>query len=141
MIVFKFSQSKHLSKILRIPNMCLFFCSFSGCWVIINFVILHYIKVAKHIWHQCCHMAAATGSCFPLIKKECACLQILFSQLHLNQPKLNIHLKFKVDNGTVHFKNVNNCLNTNIYSYSKTSGGQNYNLHLNVVHFFNTSLN
>jgi hypothetical protein len=34
-------------------------------------------------------------------------------------------------------KNVNNCWNTNIYSYLETSGGQSSNLHLNVVHFFN----
>jgi hypothetical protein len=32
-------------------------------------------------------------------------------------------------------KNVNNCLNTNIYSYLETSGGQSSNLYLNVVHF------
>jgi hypothetical protein len=38
-------------------------------------------------------------------------------------------------------KNVNNCLNTNIYSYLETSGGHKSNLHLNVVHFFNTSVN
>jgi len=38
-------------------------------------------------------------------------------------------------------KNVNNCLNTNIYSYLETSGGQSLNLHLNVVDFFNTSVN
>jgi hypothetical protein len=38
------------------------------------------------------------------------------------------------------FKNVNNCLNNNIYSYLETSGGQNYNLYLNFVHFFNTSV-
>jgi hypothetical protein len=31
--------------------------------------------------------------------------------------------------------NVNNYLNTNIYSYLKTSGGQSSNLYLNVVHF------
>ncbi len=37
------------------------------------------------------------------------------------------------------FKNVNNCLNTNIYSYLETSGGQSYNPYLNVVHFFNNS--
>ena len=37
-------------------------------------------------------------------------------------------------------KNVNNCLNTNICSCSETSGGQNSNLYLNVVHFFNTSV-
>ncbi len=37
-------------------------------------------------------------------------------------------------------KNVNNCLNTNIYSYLETSVGQSYNLYLNVVHFFNTSV-
>jgi hypothetical protein len=36
------------------------------------------------------------------------------------------------------FKSVNNCLNTNIYSYLKTSGhsgGQSSNLYLNVVLF------
>jgi hypothetical protein len=38
-------------------------------------------------------------------------------------------------------KNVNNCLNTNIHSYLETSGGQSSNLYLNVVHFFNTSVN
>ncbi len=35
-------------------------------------------------------------------------------------------------------KNFNNCLNTNIYSYLETSGGQSSNACLNVVHFFNT---
>ncbi len=39
------------------------------------------------------------------------------------------------------FKNVNNCLNTNIYSYLETSGGEICNLYLNIVHFFNTSVN
>ncbi len=39
------------------------------------------------------------------------------------------------------FKNVNNYLNTNIYSYLETSGGQSSKLYLNVVHFFNTSVN
>jgi len=38
-------------------------------------------------------------------------------------------------------KNVNNFLNTNIYSYIETSGGQSSYLCLNVVHFFNTSVN
>jgi hypothetical protein len=38
-------------------------------------------------------------------------------------------------------KNINNCLNTNIYSYLETSGAQCSNLYLNVVHFFNTSVN
>jgi hypothetical protein len=32
--------------------------------------------------------------------------------------------------------NVNNYLNTNIYSYLEMSGGQSSNLYLNVVHFF-----
>ncbi len=35
-------------------------------------------------------------------------------------------------------KNVNYYLNTNIYTYLETSGGQSSNLYLNVVHFFNT---
>ncbi len=38
-------------------------------------------------------------------------------------------------------KNVNNCLNTNIYSYIETSGGQISDLYLNVVHFSNASVN
>ncbi len=32
-------------------------------------------------------------------------------------------------------KNVHKCLNTNVYSYFATYGGQSYNLNLNVVHF------
>jgi hypothetical protein len=36
-------------------------------------------------------------------------------------------------------RNVNNCMNTNIYSYLETSGGQSSNPYLNDVHFFNTS--
>jgi hypothetical protein len=44
-------------------------------------------------------------------------------------------------NGTARLKNVNNCLNTNIYSYLETSGGQRSNLYLNVIHFFNTGVN
>jgi len=31
-------------------------------------------------------------------------------------------------------RNVNNYLNTNIYSYLETSGGQSYNLYLKVVY-------
>ncbi len=38
-------------------------------------------------------------------------------------------------------KNINNCLNTNVNSQLETSGGQSSNLHLNVVHFFNASVN
>jgi len=38
-------------------------------------------------------------------------------------------------------KIVNNGLNINIYSYLESSGGQSSNLYLNVIHFFNTSVN
>jgi hypothetical protein len=38
-------------------------------------------------------------------------------------------------------KNVNNHLNTKIYSYLETSGGKSSDLYLNVVHFFNASVN
>ncbi len=38
-------------------------------------------------------------------------------------------------------KNVNNCLNTNIYSDLTASGGQSSNLYLNVANFFNTRVN
>ncbi len=35
---------------------------------------------------------------------------------------------------------INNCWNTNISFYLETSGGQNSNLHLNIVPFFNNSV-
>ncbi len=38
-------------------------------------------------------------------------------------------------------KNINNCFNTNKHTYLDTSGGQSSNLYLNVVNFFNTSVN
>ncbi len=38
-------------------------------------------------------------------------------------------------------RNVNKRLNTNFYSYLETSGGQSFNLYLNVVPFVNTSAN
>jgi hypothetical protein len=38
-------------------------------------------------------------------------------------------------------ENVNNILNTNIYSYFDTSGGQSSNIYLNAAHFFNTGVN
>jgi hypothetical protein len=38
-------------------------------------------------------------------------------------------------------KNAPYCLKTKIYSYLETPGGKSYNLYLNIVHVFNTSLN
>jgi hypothetical protein len=38
-------------------------------------------------------------------------------------------------------RNVNNYLNTNICSYLETFSGQSSNPYLNVVHFFNASVN
>jgi len=38
-------------------------------------------------------------------------------------------------------KNVNYCLNTNIYYFIETSSGQSSNLCLNVLYFFNASVN
>ncbi len=55
--------------------------------------------------------------------------------------KMLLSLKSKYLNGSARFKNVSNCLNTNIYSYLETSGGQSSNPYLNVVHFFNTRVN
>ncbi len=44
-------------------------------------------------------------------------------------------------NGRAHFTNVSICLDTNIWSYLETSGGQSSNLYLNAVYFFNASVN
>ncbi len=37
-------------------------------------------------------------------------------------------------------ENVDNYLNTKIYSYLETYGHQSSNIYLNIVHFFNTSV-
>jgi len=44
-----------------------------------------------------------------------------------------------LEEGTL--RNVNNYLNTIIYSYLETSGGKSSNLYLKVGHFFNNSVN
>jgi hypothetical protein len=64
--------------------------------------------------------------------------------LHLaGQPYCKKGRSAKVKDGMEQhtFKNVNNCLNTSIYSYLETSGGQSSDPYLNVVHFFNTRAN
>ncbi len=63
------------------------------------------------------------------------------SNIRLGRKWLTMANALAYDNGTTHFKNVNNCLNTNIYSYSETSDGESSNLYQNVVHFFNTGVN
>ncbi len=52
-----------------------------------------------------------------------------------------LQISTKLPKGTAHLKNVNNCLNTNTYSYLETSCGQSSNQYINVVHFFSTSVN
>ncbi len=59
--------------------------------------------------------------------------------------QLDISMKWLVDEMTTQWnhtlKNVNNSRNTNISVYLETPGVQSYNLYLNVVHFFNASVN
>ena len=55
--------------------------------------------------------------------------------------KKNSVLKVANPNGTACFKNVDNYLNIDIYPCLQTSCGQSSNLYLNVVYFFNTSVN
>jgi hypothetical protein len=76
-----------------------------------------------------------------LVTKEKNSLRILTSGDFLDKPYNNRIGHFWIVNGAAHFKNVNNCLNTNIYSYLETAGGQSSNLYLNVIHFFNTTVN
>jgi hypothetical protein len=46
-----------------------------GCGVFNNFVIFHQIKVAKHIWEPCCHLAAETGPIALDVKGMCSLVQ------------------------------------------------------------------
>jgi hypothetical protein len=71
------------------------------------------------------------------------CLLSLFPQQILFERKANTNTKMKweisMEQRTL--KIVNNCANINIHSYLETSGDQSFNRYLNVVHFFNTSVN
>jgi hypothetical protein len=64
---------------------------------------------------------------------------ILLNILLLSVMLLNAILLVTTELHTL--KNGSNCLNTNIYSYLETSGGQSSILYLNIVNFFNTSVN
>ncbi len=55
----------------------------------------------------------------------------------MSEVRVNLGIQ-TMEQGTL---KINNCLNTNIYSCSETSSAKGYNLYLNVVHFFNTSVN
>jgi len=85
----------------------------------------------NQIWFQSLKTLFFSSSLVPLQNKlEC------FSLFFVSHLKVRLNL-----NGAACFKNANNCLNNNIYSYLVTSGGQSCILYLNVVHFFNTSVN
>ncbi len=67
----------------------------------------------------------------------------LYKERRLAQYKSNLFLifilKHNENNNSMEqraLKNVNNHLNTHIYSYLETSGVQSHNLYLNVAHFF-----
>jgi len=92
--------------------------AFSICCCI-NFSYLN-LQVCQLAIPPTCHFA-----------KPLHCLLAVFTFLSI----------YHFANGTVRFKNGNNCLYTNIYSYLETSGGISYNPYLNVVHFFNTRVN
>ncbi len=89
MIVFKFCQTyiETFLKFYRFQILACFFSSFSGCWVFWKFMTFYKIKAAKHIWEQCCHRVAETGSWFPLITKlalkgKCLASFKLFNSSH-----------------------------------------------------------
>jgi hypothetical protein len=52
-----------------------------------------------------------------------------------------VKIRMTYSSRTAPLKNVNNCLNTNIYTYLETSGSQSLDLYLNAAEFFNTSVN
>jgi hypothetical protein len=64
LIVFKFSQT-NIKKLQKLYGFQI--SSFSGCWLLISFVIFHSVKVVKHICYPSCHLVAENGSWVILI--------------------------------------------------------------------------
>ncbi len=68
-----------------------------------------------------------------------SCLFVIFLNPFWEESKYKNKMKWEISMEQQTLKIVNNCANINIHSYLETSGGQSFNLYLNVVHFFNTS--
>ncbi len=51
-----------ISKILMIPNLCLFFLAPIVVELLAILYFFHQIKFPKHIWDPCCHLVAEDGS-------------------------------------------------------------------------------
>ncbi len=103
-----------------------------------KFFNLFYTYINKHILNNMqqqsenllSHLSCLTTKTFVLLSK------IVFFESCRKVRAINV-----LYNRTTRFKNVNNCLNANIYSYLETYGGQSSNQYLNAVHFFNNSVN
>jgi len=87
-----------------------------------------------------------------LLSRGCLSLSLSLFQVYFNASLFDFRcgfaIKAKAKAKTKTFlmkhrdsKNVNNCYNTNIYSYLETPGSQSHDLYLNFVHFFNTGVN
>jgi hypothetical protein len=76
------------------------------------------------------------GNCCKICGKKSVKIaeKIIFFYFIGTQLKCAVMKNLQMEQHT--FKNVNNCLNTNIYSYLETSGGQSSKLYLSGVHFF-----
>ncbi len=85
-------------------------------------------------WH-------ASAVSFPLSGIILAQLACPLSDMFCFHSGITDHLSTNIAMEWHGLENLNNCLNTNIYSYLETSGGQSANLYFNIVHFFNTSVN
>jgi hypothetical protein len=81
----------------------------------------------------------AEGATEKVFKFKVKVSQHFVRQTHLTCQFFHISMYLIMEQRTL--KNVNNCFNTNIYSFLETSGSKSYNLYLNVVHFINTSHN
>jgi len=77
---------------------------------------------------------------FQLVWPNCPVVNKLTEWTHPDKPTFKKTAIFTMEQYCT-LRNVKNYLNTNIYSYLETSGSQSYNLYLNVIPFFNTSLN
>ncbi len=59
----------------------------------------------------------------------------------MNTPELGALKLFTATMEQHALKNLNNCLNTSIYSFQETSSDQSSYLYLNAAHLFNTRVN
>ncbi len=99
------------------------------------FTIVHYYSDTNK-WYRLQKVSKFTPNFFTLLAPERVKKERLTLKFVMRLSDRQLKWTYPMEQHAL--KNENNCMNTNIYSYLETSGGQNSNPYSDDVHFLNT---